>query len=100
MKILGVLRPDPNSGWVWEQEFKETMGTCIFVKAWIGYCGKQCQGDYCEEHLKEKCSSCGEQANRTCSHTHGLVCGAPLCPNCKDVTFMEGGSYKHRHVKK
>ena len=52
--------------------------TCKFDKAWQGLCGKECVGDFCEDHLGIKCR-CGKQATSECSETPSLVCGVPLC---------------------
>ena len=58
--------------------------TCKFDIAWVGACGKEADGSgYCEAHRGKKCSVCGAQANRECSHTGQFVCGAPLCKDCE-----------------
>ena len=69
----------------------EGSATCKFLIAWIGLCKKPASvNGFCEEHSKEKCSSCGEQATHSCYETMGLVCGAPLCDNCEH-TICENG---------
>jgi hypothetical protein len=58
---------------------------CKFEKAWIGSCNKDSgDSEICEEHTKEKCVSCGEQAVRECAQTGiQFVCGCPLCATCQ-----------------
>lgn len=64
---------------------------CKFSLAWIGLCKKPAdESGFCEEHRKEKCCSCGEQATQQCSETMGFVCGFPLCDNCEH-TICENG---------
>ena len=51
---------------------------CKFDLAWIGPCGKDCDGDYCSEHLGVKCVVTGKQATHECPHAGQFVCGYPL----------------------
>lgn len=65
--------------------------TCCYSLAWIGLCKKPAgENGLCEEHSKDKCSSCGEQATGQCAETMGLICGAPLCDKCEH-TLCENG---------
>lgn len=58
-------------------------GTCLFLLAWLGRCGKPAdQSGFCEEHRNEKCSNCGAQATHQCCAAGALVCGIPLCDEC------------------
>ena len=68
------------------------MGKCKYDLAWRGPCNEPTidGSDYCEEHSKEVCCSCGAQATHQCSETMGLVCGAPLCDNCVHTTCENG----------
>jgi hypothetical protein len=66
------------------------MNKCKFNKAWVGPCDKEADGDYCEEHAKIKCCSCGTQATKECSETSQFVCGFPLCNDCEH-TICENG---------
>lgn len=66
------------------------MNNCKFSRAWIGPCKEDTNGEYCEEHTKLKCSSCGAQATRDCAETMQFVCGAPLCDDCEH-TIRENG---------
>lgn len=74
---------------------------CKFEKAWQGQCEERAinGSDYCGEHDKEMCCSCGEKATHQCHETMGLVCGAPLCENCEDELSPVGTS-TGRHCKK
>jgi len=55
---------------------------CTYLLAWIGPCGKDCNGRFCENHSATRCVCCGDQATGECCETSGFVCGAPLCDNC------------------
>jgi len=58
----------------------EVEKVCPFDVAYAGSCGKPVrEGSYCQQHTKDKCWQCGEQAIRTCSHTSQFVCGMPMC---------------------
>lgn len=64
---------------------------CIFDLAWIGKCSKPAdETGICEEHKKEICCSCGQQATHQCAETFGLVCGAPLCSDCEHTIQSNG----------
>jgi hypothetical protein len=67
---------------------------CRFVKEWVGTCTEDVieGSDYCEEHSKLKCVSCGAQATQGCSETGSMVCGAPLCNECDHTTFPTGSN--------
>lgn len=65
---------------------------CKFEKAWIGPCGKECEADFCKEHLQVKCCVCGKQAKRECSYCGQFVCGYPLCDDCEDYAIPNTGS--------
>jgi hypothetical protein len=69
---------------------------CEFdAKGWAP-CKKPSTNSLCSKHEKLKCSSCGEQALRSCdAGMGGLACGAPLCATCQHS--MEGGGV---HVTK
>lgn len=56
---------------------------CNYDLAWVGKCGKETTDGYCEEHKVIKCCKCGKQAVKQCEHASQLVCGAPLCGDCK-----------------
>jgi hypothetical protein len=79
---------------------------CKFVKAWIGTCKKEnvTGTDFCEEHSKGVCVSCGAPATKDCEATMGLVCGALLCDNCEHKIDESGcGAMnfgKNGHCKK
>lgn len=80
-------------------------GACTYDLAWIGRCKAPCAGDRCEKHAAIKCASCGEPANRECSHTGQFVCGFPLCANCEgfeDQSKPAGtwGFMNHGHRRK
>jgi hypothetical protein len=65
---------------------------CKYIKAWISACGKACgKNEYCKEHSKAKCCSCGGKATNECGETGQFVCGAPLCDNCEH-TIAENGT--------
>lgn len=58
---------------------------CGFFIAWVGKC-KSTDLDVngkCKKHSGIKCVVCGNQATKECDSTGALVCGAPLCDNCK-----------------
>lgn len=57
---------------------------CLFVEPWVGECKKPApEGQLCcEEHSKEKCHVCGEQATTRCQASRGLMCGIPMCHLC------------------
>lgn len=57
--------------------------SCQFNEPWVGTCKKPRTTAYCcEEHSKEKCQVCGQQALTRCQASIGLMCGIPLCQNC------------------
>lgn len=68
------------------------MFICGFGLAWIGECEESVinEGERCENHKDEKCSSCGEPATHQCSETGQFVCGAPLCDNCEHTIAEDG----------
>lgn len=57
---------------------------CRYINPWAGPCGVKCSDgqEFCSEHLNEKCR-CGKQATHGCDNAGSLVCGAPLCDNCR-----------------
>lgn len=57
---------------------------CMFNVAW-GTCREEPVKDslYCRKHSKEKCWVCGKQAIRECPDAGVVVCGIPLCEECK-----------------
>jgi hypothetical protein len=61
---------------------EKKLKACPFNLAWLGTCGKP-GTPFCKEHSKKKCSVCGKQADRECSHAVSLVCGMPLCKKCR-----------------
>jgi hypothetical protein len=62
----------------------EKKNKCKYDLAWIGPCGKPCDGDFCEKHEHGKCCVCKERpATRECDFASSLVCGAPLCDTCE-----------------
>lgn len=65
---------------------------CKWIAAWIGKCDKPVVegSEYCEEHVKEKCCSCGAQATHSCEETGQFVCGEPLCGDCEHTIFPSG----------
>lgn len=64
---------------------------CFYSLAWVGPCNKTAgTNGLCEEHSKEKCCSCGEQATRQCPETAQFVCGESLCNECEH-TICENG---------
>src|ERR1043165_714954 len=57
---------------------------CIFDNAWSGKCGRLAlSSGLCENHLNLKCSSCNSQTIKQCTNESSLVCGRPLCNNCR-----------------
>jgi hypothetical protein len=76
---------------------------CNFDKAWIGKCKESnVEGkEYCEEHTKEVCSICGEQATHDCAETMQFVCGANLCGKleCKLQHFYRAHGYAFFELK-
>ena len=57
---------------------------CQFDKnGWVP-CKKPSTNGWCSKHEGAKCSSCGEQATRSCdAQMGGLGCGAHLCDKCQ-----------------
>lgn len=80
-------------------EKKESM-QCEFD---MGYAGR-CKGNsslyskYCKTHDDMTCVSCGKQATHQCTETLQLVCGSPLCDNCKHSPVNYGPN--HIPIKK
>ncbi len=74
---------------------------CCFSVAWRGRCNQETLPDsnFCEEHAKEKCSSCGKQATHSCDETMGLVCGASLCEYCEH-TIQDNGCNSQGNLPK
>jgi len=67
------------------------MSQCKFDNGWGRHCNQEAGASgFCEEHNKLKCVSCGKQATKSCDQTGGLVCGAPLCPDCVHNTHPGG----------
>jgi len=58
---------------------------CTRKLGWEGGCRKEAvEGDtMCEEHKDEKCSKCSKRAVNNCGYCGFLVCGQPLCEDCK-----------------
>lgn len=60
---------------------------CKFPKIWTpNLCGEEkVEGeDYCEKHLRLKCSMCGKPAIGYCNGFSGsFICGYPLCNECR-----------------
>ena len=57
---------------------------CQFIIPWVGYCHRDTDKEYCEQHEKLRCCKCGAQATTECDATIlGLMCGMPLCGSCK-----------------
>jgi hypothetical protein len=56
---------------------------CGFNLAWHGPCAKPATNGRCEKHAGIKCTNCEELATRECDHVGMLVCGFPLCNNCR-----------------
>jgi hypothetical protein len=69
---------------------------CGWDEAWIGICKNEAieGSEYCAEHNGKKCGVCGEQANRECPETCGLVCGFPLCPKCQSYCTNDGHGHR------
>lgn len=44
----------------------------------------------CSKHLKDRCA-CGKPAIRDCENAGSLVCGRPLCANCKCTAHGRSG---------
>jgi len=75
---------------------------CIFDKAWIGRCKNSAlpAKGVCEEHDRP-CASCGAPATHSCDSTFGLVCGAPLCPDCEHELDEQGtNGWVSKHCRK
>lgn len=72
-----------------EIENLTSQGLCYFTRAWIGRCKKP-GTPFCDDHGKQKCSSCGSQATQECSSTGQFVCGAPLCEECEHAIAPDG----------
>lgn len=66
--------------------------TCKFDIAWVGKCKKSVVegSDFCMEHAKEKCGSCGAQATHECPETGQFVCGVALCDECEHTIYPNG----------
>jgi hypothetical protein len=64
---------------------------CIFNRAWIGECGKECEGEYCADHESKVCVSCGGKATRECPEASSLVCGYHLCDDCMHEPYNVAG---------
>jgi len=83
------------------------MSTCGFDESWVGRC-KEPSGatERCSKHADLKCTSCGAPAVRSCDHTGGFVCGAPLCGDCRHSPpvkdslnlFGMGGDHKPSEI--
>ena len=73
-----------------EEEIREMRinNQCIYNEPYRGYC-KEEGHPFCEEHAKEKCHRCGDQATHGCPNAGMLVCGMPLCDRC--VCLRHGG---------
>ena len=58
---------------------------CIRKMGWVGKCEKEATvGDFCDDHSKEMCNTCGIKiATCECVMASSLVCGNPLCNDCK-----------------
>ena len=78
--------------------------SCIFSNCWVGPCRKETVGDseFCQEHEKDVCGSCGKKATQSCGETMGpLVCGVPLCDQCEHELDEQGTNGSHfKHCKK
>lgn len=79
-------------------------GSCTFSTYGVA-CGKETIGsDFCDEHSKSKCSSCGQPATHGCSFCGQFVCGAPLCDDCAYASDKgpsgSWGFLNHIHIKK
>lgn len=62
---------------------KEPIG-CRFVVAWVGPCGEPITDrGMCKKHAPLKCAGCGEPATQECPSASSLVCGAPICDQCR-----------------
>lgn len=70
----------------------ETNKRCEWNEAWIGDCKDTAveNGDFCEEHQKETCISCGAKATHSCGETGQFVCGFSLCDDCEHFIFPDG----------
>lgn len=66
---------------------------CKRKMSWCGQCSKEAvEGEsYCKEHLNEECRVCGKQVTCECSSASSLVCGSPLCDDCKCPNHKEKG---------
>lgn len=82
---------------------------CQYQLAWTSCRTEPDESGFCKYHKGIKCSICGNQANRECSHTGQFVCGAPLCENCEgyqtgDPNDTTGhgawGFLRHSHRRK
>ncbi len=71
---------------------------CQFDKRGWAPCKKPSTNGWCSKHEKAKCSSCGEQATRSCdAQMGGLGCGAYLCDKCqhgRDGKHISAAEYK------
>ena len=59
------------------------MSQCKWDIAWVGQCPNEAteDTDYCKGHTR--LCYCGEIATHECGETFALVCGEPLCDDCK-----------------
>ncbi len=68
------------------------MKQCKFEKAWAGRCKNQAEPgkDFCAEHSKIICASCGQPATHECDETGQFVCNAALCDDCEHTIAKDG----------
>lgn len=73
------------------------MNRCKYILAWCGQCKNEKNIDFCDEHLKHKCATCGKQSIKECEEDLGnFVCGAEICEdNCHNHYKNEGEQSEH-----
>jgi len=62
------------------------MNACKYEMPWAGCCGEPCElGEaMCEKHKNLECRNCGAPAVKGCPSASSMVCGAPLCKDCRE----------------
>ena len=67
---------------------------CIRKMGYAGKCKEEATvGNFCNEHSKEMCRTCKTNiATCECVMASSLVCGMPLCDNCRCSIHNQKGA--------
>jgi hypothetical protein len=76
-----------------------SLTNCKWNKPWQGRCTNYAthEDGMCDEHTGKFCSSCGRPATHGCDNAGSLVCGSPLCDDCRHSWVMFGHEMKNSH---